>query len=40
MRSLVAVLAVAAWVAPLPASAQDPVASAVLYEVNEALRFV
>lgn len=40
MRSLVAVLAVAAWVAPVPASAQEPVASAVLYEVNEALRFV
>jgi hypothetical protein len=34
------VLALAAWVAPAPASAQEPVASAILYEVNEALRFV
>lgn len=40
MRSLVAVLAAAAWLAPPPVSAQEPVASAVLYEVNEALRFV
>lgn len=40
MRSLVAVLAAAAWLAPPPASAQEPVASAVLYEVNECLRFV
>jgi hypothetical protein len=40
MRSLVAVLVTAAWVAPGPASAQEPVASAILYEVNEALRFV
>jgi len=34
------VLAAAAWLAPPPAAAQEPVASAVLYEVNEALRFV
>lgn len=33
-------LVAAAWVAPAPASAQEPVASAILYEVNEALRFV
>jgi hypothetical protein len=40
VTKLVAVLAAAAWVAPPAAFAQEPVASAVLYEVNEALRFV
>jgi hypothetical protein len=36
----VAVLVVAACAAPRVASAQEPIATAVLYEVNEALRFV
>ena len=40
MKNLVAVIVAAAWVAPGVASAQEPVASAVLYEVNEALRFL
>jgi hypothetical protein len=40
MRNCVAVLAAAAWLVPPVASAQEPVASAVLYEVNEALRFL
>jgi hypothetical protein len=40
VTKLVAVLVAVAWLAPPEASAQEPVASAVLYEVNEALRFV
>ena len=40
MRNCVAVLVAAAWLVPSVASAQEPVASAVLYEVNEALRFL
>jgi hypothetical protein len=40
MRNCVAVLVAAAWLMPPVASAQEPVASAVLYEVNEALRFL
>ncbi|HVR72577.1 MAG TPA: hypothetical protein VMT87_17210 [Vicinamibacteria bacterium] len=40
MRRLLSVLMAVAWLAPPEAVAQEPVASAVLYEVNEALRFV
>lgn len=40
MKKLVAVLAVAAWLAPPAAVAQERVATAVVYEVNEALRFL
>jgi hypothetical protein len=40
MRNCVAMLVAAVWLVPPVASAQEPVASAVLYEVNEALRFL
>ena len=40
MKNFVAVAMAAAWLAPPVASAEEPVASAVLYEVNEALRFL
>lgn len=40
MRNFVALAVAAAWLAPPLASAQEPVASATLYEVNEALRFL
>ena len=40
MKNLVAVLVALSCLAPSVASAAEPVASAVLYEVNEALRFL
>src|SRR5437899_4726652 len=40
LRGGAAAVAVLAWFLPVPAAAETPVGSAVLYEVNEALRLI